>query len=59
MDIGLDAFNPQQTYDMTLMASKNFDNSAVRLPVISQPRWIYDTYCAKCNSIPDEVALNL
>ena len=55
--ISIDAFNPQQAYDMTLMAFKISEHPDVRLPVISNQDGFMTSHTAQ-NVIPleDKVA---
>lgn len=55
--ISIDAFNPQQAYDMTLMAFKISEHPAVRLPVISNQDGFMTSHTAQnVTPLPDEVA---
>lgn len=55
--ISLDAFNPQQAYDMTLMAFKISEHPAVRLPVISNQDGFMTSHTAQnVTPLEDEVA---
>jgi pyruvate ferredoxin oxidoreductase alpha subunit len=55
--ISIDAFNPQQAYDMTLMAFKISEHKDVRLPVISNQDGFMTSHTAQnVTPLPDEVA---
>lgn len=55
--ISIDAFNPQQAYDMTLMAFKISEHPSVRLPVISNQDGFMTSHTAQnVTPLPDEVA---
>ena len=55
--ISLDAFNPQQAYDMTLMSFKISEHPAVRLPVISNQDGFMTSHTAQnVTPLEDEVA---
>lgn len=57
--ISLDAFNPQEAYDMTLMSFKISEHPAVRLPVISNQDGFMTSHTAQnVTPLPDEVACN-
>jgi pyruvate ferredoxin oxidoreductase alpha subunit len=55
--ISIDAFNPQQAYDMTLMAFKISEHPSVRLPVISNQDGFMTSHTAQnVTPLPDEIA---
>jgi pyruvate ferredoxin oxidoreductase alpha subunit len=55
--ISIDAFNPQQAYDMTLMAFKISEHPAVRLPVISNQDGFMTSHTAQnVTPLEDDVA---
>lgn len=55
--ISLDAFNPQEAYDMTLMSFKISEHPAVRLPVISNQDGFMTSHTAQnVTPLEDEVA---
>lgn len=55
--VSIDAFNPQQAYDMTLMSFKISEHPAVRLPVISNQDGFMTSHTAQnVTPLKDEVA---
>jgi len=55
--VSIDAFSPQQAYDMTLMAFKISEHPAVRLPVISNQDGFMTSHTAQnVQPLTDEVA---
>lgn len=55
--ISIDAFNPQQAYDMTLMSFKISEHPAVRLPVISNQDGFMTSHTAQnVTPLEDDVA---
>lgn len=57
--VSIDAFNPQEAYDMTLMSFKISEHPAVRLPVISNQDGFMTSHTAQnVTPLKDDVAAN-
>lgn len=55
--VSIDAFNPQEAYDMTLMSFKISEHPSVRLPVISNQDGFITSHTAQnVNPLKDEIA---